>query len=231
MGGDRVDNHRLAILLAEKANFSGISVVRFDYRGCGLSGGEFHEISISSKVNDSLAIIDFVTGCYHDEPFRLFLLGYSDGARVVHQVLKQTKHVCAFALWAPVVSSMSGTLPSPDRKRVVVDQTTREILFPMHGLYMGLNHLREASVDLGARDLLLHRMPKSFIFGTGDVFTDLFQRELKIQLTEYGDVAFYEIDGANHAFNRSEWSEDLVNRTVGWILQTCRKLDACASRR
>jgi hypothetical protein len=68
------------------------------------------------------------------------------------------------------------------------------------------------------------------MFGTGDLHTRRFQDELKPMLAEHPDVMLHEIDGANHLFNRIEWSENLVDRTIGWVLQTSRTLDAGAVR-
>jgi hypothetical protein len=68
LNGDRVDNHSLSVLLAEKANLAGISVLRYDYAGCGVSGGEFPETSISSKLEDAQAMLRFMRGCQNEQP-------------------------------------------------------------------------------------------------------------------------------------------------------------------
>jgi uncharacterized protein len=219
LNGDRVDNHRLAVLLARRANLAGISVVRYDYAGCGVSSGEFPETSISSKVEDARAVLNFIKGC-QEGPSRIFLLGYSDGVRIVHQLVASMSGINGFVLWNPVVKSMTRTFRS-SQKRAVLEPTTRKLLFPLFGVYMGLNYLREANGDLDVHALLGHRVPKTIFFGTGDVHTLTFQQDLKPLLPEYPDVEVQEINGANHLFNRTEWSESLVERTVGWILRTC----------
>jgi pimeloyl-ACP methyl ester carboxylesterase len=223
MNGSRVENHRLLVLLSARADRAGITAVRFDYGGCGLSGGEFRETSIASKVSDTISMIHFLRGCFHEHPFRLFLLGYSDGARVVHDALRHTDGIHGFALWSPVVTSPQR--PWRTVKRPAIDPITREPLVPLLGLYMGLDYIREANVDLELSELLAHRVPKCFIFGTGDATTRAAREELKGLVSKRDDSALYEIQGANHLFNRREWSEAVVDRTISWVMEAGKKLD------
>lgn len=220
LNGDRVDNHRLSILLAEQANAAGVSVLRFDYAGCGLSSSEFYDTSLSTKVADTLAVLDFIQGCLGDEPFRLVLLGYSDGIRVIHQVLAQRRDVSAVCLWNPIIRSMTQTFRGSAKHKMALEPTTRKLVFPLFGVYLGVDYLKEANQDLPVGELLDHPLPKLFVFGTGDVHTLGFQAELQALRKTRSDFDLQEIDGANHLFNRVSWSEELVSKTVEWVLKT-----------
>jgi uncharacterized protein len=220
LNGDRVDNHRLSILLANQANAAGVSVVRFSSNGCGLSSREFHETSIATKVADTLAVIDFVKGCHADEPFKLVLLGYSDGIRVVHHVLQRRRDVSAIALWNPTIRSMTDTFQPKERGKMQLEPATRKLVFPLFGVYLGMDYLREANQHLDPREVLGHDVPKLFVFGTGDVHTRSFQEELQALRAEGARFDLREIEGANHLFSRAAWSEEVVARTVEWVLET-----------
>ncbi|MCC6558908.1 MAG: hypothetical protein IT372_38765 [Polyangiaceae bacterium] len=222
LNGDRVDNHRLSILLARRANAAGITVVRFDYSGCGVSSSEFHDTSIATKVEDTTAMIDFIEGCSLGEPFKLVLLGYSDGIRVIHRVLARRRGISAVAAWNPVVRSMTETFRPSKRSRMAIEPTTRKLVLPLFGVYLGMDYLKEANEHLAIKDVLDHAVPKLFVFGTGDAHTLAFQKELGAARRERQDFDLVEIEGANHLFNRVAWSEELVEKTVDWVQRTCR---------
>jgi alpha/beta superfamily hydrolase len=220
LNGDRVDNHRLSILLARRANAAGVSVLRFDYSGAGVSSGEFHDTSIGTKVADTMAMIDFVKGCFQDEPLRLFLLGYSDGIRVVHHVVRRRRDIDAVAAWNPIIRSMTQTFRSSTRNRMAIEPTTKKLVLPLFGVYLGVDYLREANEHLDLAEILDNDIPKLFVFGTGDAHTLGFQQELRSLRRERSDFDLLEIEGANHLFNRVAWSEELVAKTVDWLLRT-----------
>lgn len=62
---------------AEKAVEAGFNAVRFDFRGNGESDGEFIDQSLSSRIKDLEACIDFF------DPEKIFLFGMSFGGKVV----------------------------------------------------------------------------------------------------------------------------------------------------
>lgn len=62
---------------AEKAVEEGFNAVRFDFRGNGESDGEFIDQSLSSRIKDLQACIDFFN------PEKIFLFGMSFGGKVV----------------------------------------------------------------------------------------------------------------------------------------------------
>ena len=50
-----------ASFLTQRCTESAIDFVRFDYRGCGLSSGDFRQGTIGAWLEDSLAVFDHVT--------------------------------------------------------------------------------------------------------------------------------------------------------------------------
>jgi alpha/beta superfamily hydrolase len=219
LNGDRVDNHRLSVLLAERANAAGITVCRFDYAGCGLSSGEFHDTTLQTKTADTLAVVEFLRGSFFDERFKLILLGYSDGIRIIQNILRAGEDICAICAWNPIIRSMTQTFTAAKRARPAVEPTTRKLVFPVFGIYMGLDYLNEVNQDIPIDDILNSPVPKLFVFGTGDVHTLAFQKELKARRDQRQDFDVCEIDSANHIFSRAAWSDQLIETTVEWVLR------------
>jgi len=79
-GSDKSGNYRKR---AEKAVEEGFNAVRFDFRGNGESDGEFIDQSLSSRIKDLEACIEFFN------PGKIYLFGMSFGGKVaLHSVEK-----------------------------------------------------------------------------------------------------------------------------------------------
>ena len=214
LNGDRVDNHRLSVLFAKRAVEAGFCVLRFDYAGCGLSDGEFHKVSLASKAADTVSMLLFTTSCFVDEECSIMLLGYSDGIRVIDYVLRKYSGINAVVAWNPVVRSMSSTFKSSIKRKIAVDPTTKKLVYPLFGVYMGLDYLREANEDMALEEFISRPLPKLFVFGTGD-----FQKQAR-QLSEEDPLLEYlEIEDANHLFSRDKWSKEVVEKTISWMVK------------
>lgn len=215
MNGDRVDNHRLSVLFARHANEAGITVVRFDYSGCGVSTEEFWETSLTEKTSDTLAVIDFIKGCFPAEDFNLIMLGYSDGIRILNKIARLRKEVKAVCVWNPIIRSMTGTFKAAGKK-MAIEPITKKLVFPIFGLYMGIDYLKEANEDMMIEEIMELNMPKLFVFGTGDTHTLGLQHELD-EFALPADACIEKIDGANHLFSRVEWSAQVIKLTTDWV--------------
>lgn len=80
---------------AKRAVEEGYNAVRFDFRGNGESDGEFIDQSLSSRIQDLKACIDFF------EPEKIFLFGMSFGGKVVSHATEEMD-IEALILKSPV---------------------------------------------------------------------------------------------------------------------------------
>jgi hypothetical protein len=72
--------HRTFLVLADYLTRRGIAVLRYDDRGCGKSGGDFHQASTADFASDALAAWEFLKRREHIVPERVGLIGHSEGA-------------------------------------------------------------------------------------------------------------------------------------------------------
>ena len=79
----------------------GIIALRFDYRGCGESTGEFHKFTLTSWLDDSRAMYAFLKAQDSDVPILLNGIGLGGllAARLFHEGLG-----AALLLWSPSTS-------------------------------------------------------------------------------------------------------------------------------
>jgi alpha-beta hydrolase superfamily lysophospholipase len=94
------------IALAEACNHAGIAFFRFDHRGCGLSQGDFQQVtSLAARVRDLKAAIDLV----RDRPdvgTRVGLFGSSMGGSVCLSLASDLKIDAAVTFAAPLRSNL-----------------------------------------------------------------------------------------------------------------------------
>ena len=80
----------------------GIASVRFDFAGSGDSDGRFEDMTVSSEVEDGLAILDYVKSLDFVDQRRIAIHGLSMGGCVASMVAGlRDADVCALSLWCP----------------------------------------------------------------------------------------------------------------------------------
>lgn len=103
--GERSECHRMTIKFAKRLQQLDVAVLRFDYLGLGISDGEFHQATLSSKVDNLIAVLHIVIEKMINVD-NIALLGFSDGAVVALQALhhfKANAKLNGLLLWSPYV--------------------------------------------------------------------------------------------------------------------------------
>jgi uncharacterized protein len=110
-GGDMLNN--VVTALAEAFAEIGFAVLRFNFRGVGSSTGQYAE-GIGEQ-EDAKAALSWLIAQPGIDADRLFLAGYSFGARVTLAVASTDPHVGGFVVVAP--PALRGTWPSLESAR------------------------------------------------------------------------------------------------------------------
>jgi uncharacterized protein len=88
------------IYLSEGLSAVSIAACRFDYHGCGESGGNITETTLTIRVRDLESVLDHVLGHHSIDEGRIGILGSSfGGSAALVEAAKNKKIRCA-ALWA-----------------------------------------------------------------------------------------------------------------------------------
>lgn len=219
LNGNRVENHRMSVLFGRLAEASGINFFRFDYRGLGVSDGEFWEMSISSKVEDVISAIDFFKGCSENKNQKIILLGFSDGARVAMDVSKLRQDIDAICMWNPIFFPLPISKDTKAALRLAREPRTKKIVFPFEGVWSGTKHLKEQK-EIGdvLGDYMSFNGPKISIFGSNDPFTTYGCEKLyEVNEKSENKTEIVKIENANHIFSHSHWVDEVLDNTISWI--------------
>lgn len=99
---EKLWSHRVGVNFARFLAEQGIDVLRFDYFGDGESEGLFEEASVSTRVNDIHAAVEF---CRRETGAEsVFLVGLSFGATLALAAAETSPSVAGVVAWAPVMN-------------------------------------------------------------------------------------------------------------------------------
>ena len=82
--------------MAEMAGDEGISTVRFDFRGCGESGGDLLKSTLSNRIEDLREVVNYIRNNYSNAKIALF--GSSLGGMVSIVFSSMDGEICSLAV-------------------------------------------------------------------------------------------------------------------------------------
>ncbi|MCS6863090.1 MAG: alpha/beta hydrolase, partial [Abditibacteriales bacterium] len=143
--------HRVMVDAARALAQVGYAVLRFHYRGCGDSEGEFEEFTLEDWRQDIHAALHFV----RSRASSLHLLGLRLGATLAAQVAEERDDVHRLILWEPIVNGRRYVAQNLLRKRLRAALTNHPTTQPSDATdfdgYLITDRLQS---DLTALDLL-----------------------------------------------------------------------------
>ncbi|WP_018978151.1 alpha/beta hydrolase [Saccharibacillus kuerlensis] len=100
--GSRIGVDRLFVVTARELAAEGQLVVRFDYAGCGESGGVYGEEGMESMILQTRTVLDYAMTCADIDPSRVTLIGHSLGGAVALLTAVRDRRVKSLAMWSSV---------------------------------------------------------------------------------------------------------------------------------
>ncbi|MEC2074257.1 alpha/beta hydrolase [Alkalihalophilus marmarensis] len=212
LNAQRCDLNRIGVRFSREIAKRGISVVRFDYRGLGVSEGFSWDITIESKIKDIKAIINYAINKLNYS--EIYLLGFSDGARNIVKLANDYNQVRGLILWNPAL--IYNQVKSGENKPVV-DRKTKKVLWTVNGNYFSSEFYR--SVQRNEAHILddwnLMNKPVLIIWGENDVTTITTRKNLKDKINN--NVTQKIILGGRHLFCRKDDHLSLIKETYKWL--------------
>lgn len=217
--GDKLEPHRIFLKLSRRLAAGGTAVLRFDFSGSGESDGDFEEMTFSSEVREAEAIMDYALS-----------LPATDGKNL---------GVVGLSLGGAVAATLAGRRPDTLRSLVLWAAADRGVL--EQGLSRGMEEKKHYRDNRGCYDL-------GGLWLNGSFLEDLKKWDPSAQVQKFpGRVLiihgsqdetvpmvtahkYYEglsgradleiIEGAGHTFNRHDWEDQVLAKTVDFFKNT-----------
>jgi uncharacterized protein len=187
------------VYLAERLCASGIAACRFDYHGCGESGGSIAETTLTIRILNLESILNHITGHTSVDGTRMAILGSSFGGSTALVEAARNPRIRCVALWA--------TPHMLDEKQ---DDTISGIEFKpeIYHDFLAYDLLSEARKV--SRALVVHGEQDEVVpWSEGKAIYDNLQAPKKFELIEGGD----------HTFTNDSHRERAVNLSLEWFRQ------------
>jgi len=217
--GSRIGVDRLFVKTARELTGAGITVLRFDYAGCGESEGDYGAGGLDAMVDQTRAVLDHALAMPGIDKEEVTLLGHSLGGAVAILTASADKRVRKLVLWSPVAN------PFGDIVRIVGTDVHEKALREGRADYLGYGltdgYFKSLSAHHPFQEARKFAGPILLVHGTGDEvipvdYSFLYHRIFRIRRDGYCDKEI--VPGANHTFSSEQSVTAVIERTKGWLI-------------
>jgi pimeloyl-ACP methyl ester carboxylesterase len=222
LGGNRNEVSGNFIKAAATFALRKFAVLRFDFRGCGETGGTTGSISLAKQIDDTGHVIEFVRtdlARMQDIPpldtTRITLFGLSMGGLTAAAILGRRADICAAVLWQPVfdlmatMTRMFGPLsPTKIRARGSFQAGMLELSPEFFECLENFSIVREVRSFDG---------PVLIVEGRKDQVIDPSSVNDWTAAFKLADVTVKWVEGADHAFTKDIWAWKAIGETAIWL--------------
>lgn len=216
--GSRIGVNRLFVKAARELASHGLGVLRFDYGGCGESGGEYGAGGLDVLLAQTRDVLDYVFSLEQVDHERVCLLGHSLGGAVSMLAASQDARVHSLVLWAPVAR------PYEDIVRIVGEKEYQDALLYGATDHMGYILQKRFFQSLGGglptsqakqfeRDVLILHGNRDDVIPVDAMFH--YEREL--HLRRRGSCETEVVVGGDHTFSSADSYKRLIGSTKSWL--------------
>lgn len=222
LGGHKVGKGRLYVQLAERLAASGISSLRFDFRGSGDSEGAFSDMTIESEVSDAVVALDALKNDPRVDTERIAIFGRSFGGVVAVLAAQKIGIIKSLALWAPVFS-IDQWKEKWQQAHAAPSGIQNNNLMDIEGMQPGYPFFKQLFA-LKLADSLheLSKIPLLHIHGEQDAIVNLSHADKfeEVRLHAPGESHFKRLPNTGHDFLDSIDRELALEATIDWFKRT-----------
>jgi pimeloyl-ACP methyl ester carboxylesterase len=199
--GHKAETHRLFVDAARDFTRNGLAVLRFDYRGSGDSGGEFHEMTVSREIDDARAALDCLTSRPEVDATHVGVLGLSLGGCVAACLTGTDDRVRALVLWAA-----TGHMERSFAR--LAPEFTGDVL-DMNGWPLGRGFLDDLPNIQPLKQIANYVGPSLVVHGSNDETVPPSDAS-DYRLALGGRCRFHMVEGADHVFSTLPYKAEAI---------------------
>lgn len=218
--GNKIEAHRLFVTMARQLERHRIASLRFDFRGCGDSSGEFAHTTVKGEIRDAINAIDYICAHHGIDKKRIGLLGLSLGGAVAAYAAGKDSRVKALALWAPAADLQE------EKDQIETEEEIKHIrklkAVDYYGTLIGKAFIEEIPKIKPLNAIKKYNGSTIILHGTHDDSVPL-SHSLKYYnvLKKKGlKVERHLINESDHVFNSYAWEKEVIDRTTNFFTKS-----------
>ncbi|MFB5189022.1 alpha/beta hydrolase family protein [Alicyclobacillus fastidiosus] len=215
--GNRIGVNRLFVTTSRLLEQAGFLVVRFDYAGCGESTGDYGALGLSSMIEQTHCVLDYVYSLDGVDTEELTLLGHSLGGAVAVLTANSDPRVKNLILWSAVahpfeeITAITGSDVQNDCYRLGTTCYLGYDLTPSYFDSLLAHDPLEAAKHFTGRTLVVHGTSDEEIpVSNCSRYLDAFGSNSRTCRVEV-------LREADHTYSTGCSSEDLRRLTLDWL--------------
>lgn len=223
LAGHKTGKYRLYVALATRLAQSGIAALRLDFRGSGDSEGEFHEMTLTTCVEDAALGLEFLKNHKNIDVNRIGVFGRSFGGSIAIMAASRFSKVKSIALWAPVFTADPWRELWELVKSGKLDNKQKEKVMTINGQVPSLSFYAEFFGMNLEKDLEeLRTVPVLHIHGERDQLIDIKHADsyVKHRKEAHAKTKFVRLPEADHDFSIADDQKTALEITTQWFQET-----------
>jgi len=211
--GNRMEPHFIFVKLSKALERENIASVRFDFSGSGESDGDFFNMTVSKEIDDARCILDYLFSLDYIDTDNISIVGLSLGGAIASFIAGEYKEkIKKVVLWAPA-GNMLQVAKNVIENNPVISQYG---YIDLGGLLLS----RDFYLDLQNYDFFneinKYQNKVLILHGTNDGAVPVSVGE-KYKEVLGSRAELIKIEGADHTFNKHEWEDVVINKTVEFL--------------
>ena len=215
LNGNRCEQHRMSVKLGEMCEKHAINVVRFDYSDVGISEGDFFSSKLSDRIQNVIDIYNFIKGCF-DNRLSVFLVGFSDGAKIAIKSKQYISDFKGLICWNPIIRVPidANAKNNVSKIKLKLHKKYKKPYKQLFGVCLNMDIINELDRD-NSIDVLDDNFDKLFVFGERDGFTYHIRQYIEGHLFQKLQIII--ISDSGHLFGSTLWEKQVIECSVKWI--------------
>lgn len=223
LAGEKTGRHRLYVDLASGLSQRGIATLRFDYRGCGDSEGEFINITPQDHYSDAALCLEYLKEHSSIDPTRIGAFGRSFGGPVALKTAGLDGAVKSLALWCPMFNGAQWLEQWHLVQTDAVDEAVKRQMMQINSQQGSFEFFDQFfNIDVTGDLLKLQNTPLLHIHGEVDTRVNLVHaKEYETCRKSAKAVSdFIRYPNSDHDFSHIDERMSALNKTLDWFTKT-----------
>lgn len=218
-GANRIEYYYSFVKMSNILMKNNIASIRFDFLGHGESDGEFEDVTLSSEVNESMAIIDYTKKLDFIDENNINLLGMSFGGVVASIVAGERKNdINKLCMWAPAAAVLDEINIHKRLQGKSLDEIEEKGYLDFHGLKVSQKLVEDINKSTIYQRACKFEKDVKIIHGDKDIIAPLKYSE-KYREFYKQDIEIHIMKGADHSFGTVQQRQELYSQTLEFYLK------------
>lgn len=207
LGGDKVDNYKCGPRLGDFFAEKGYIFFRYDNRFSGSSKKGLENFTWSKVISDFDDFMKYISTSEKINTSNIFLIGWSEGAKVVSYALSQYPNITGACLWNPIIDDNQ----EKNRKSVKFTVNNKKVVTSLAGEFLSIDFFIDSKKWNFMNYLKENKRPIKILWGEKDILSETY----KSLYPYYGK--HYEIIETNHHLFSFVLIDTLIQKSFNWI--------------